>query len=659
MASNKEISVGVQITGDAKGFKQAADEASKASSKLKQNINKDTKDIGNSFWDIDDKIKSLGKTITAVFVAEKVANFAKECVTLAAKAEGVKAAFDRLNDDKLLDNLRAATHNTVDDLVLMTYAVRASNFQISLKNLSKYFEFASKRARETGESVDYLVESIITGIGRKSAMILDNLGISASQLNEQLKLTPDYADAVGTIISKSMKNAGEYTETTADKIDQLNVAWTNLKLTLGQIATSPVAKTLNFITNAVKGLTDEDISRWAKLQAFFIGGLPELSVLESHAQEARSHTIDYLSGSISELNNRLDELNEQKDTIKQMLIDPFNQAKIELGATDDELNSLLTTYNSFDQRTKKDLKEAYVNLYGSIRIRGWGDVDKLSTVEDKYGRDKLKQFMKLADSSNIDQLSKYNEELATINQTIIHLTNNINKLNEQQKQNSIISTPTVKSTKEAPHGTESGIATGNIVLGVNLTQIPKLQNQLGKVKVELEDIYTTLDKLSLKYEAIGKLGDAFDKLGQIIGGSGGEMVSFAGKAIEALSQVGAEYVQLYAQALSSGAMSATASGARLPYPYNLVAMASALSTFMGLAMSFPKLADGGIAYGNSIVNVGEYAGASTNPEVIAPLDKLQSIIGNNGGKIEVVGKIKGTDIYLSNRRAAAHYYKNT
>lgn len=56
--------------------------------------------------------------------------------------------------------------------------------------------------------------------------------------------------------------------------------------------------------------------------------------------------------------------------------------------------------------------------------------------------------------------------------------------------------------------------------------------------------------------------------------------------------------------------------------------------------SIPKFADGGIAYGPTLGIFGEYAGASNNPEVVAPLDKLKSIIGleggTGGGKVEFV-----------------------
>jgi hypothetical protein len=68
----------------------------------------------------------------------------------------------------------------------------------------------------------------------------------------------------------------------------------------------------------------------------------------------------------------------------------------------------------------------------------------------------------------------------------------------------------------------------------------------------------------------------------------------------------------------------------------------------------PAFADGGIVSGPTIGLMGEYAGARTNPEVIAPLDKLKSMIGTNGGSTEVFGVISGADILLSSDRAKAN-----
>jgi hypothetical protein len=46
--------------------------------------------------------------------------------------------------------------------------------------------------------------------------------------------------------------------------------------------------------------------------------------------------------------------------------------------------------------------------------------------------------------------------------------------------------------------------------------------------------------------------------------------------------------------------------------------------------------------------VGEYPGAKSNPEVIAPLDKLKSMIGGGGGGTFV---LRGQDLLLATNRA--------
>ena len=61
--------------------------------------------------------------------------------------------------------------------------------------------------------------------------------------------------------------------------------------------------------------------------------------------------------------------------------------------------------------------------------------------------------------------------------------------------------------------------------------------------------------------------------------------------------------------------------------------------------SMPAFANGGIVYGPTVGLIGEYAGAANNPEVIAPLDKLKSIINpqqNITGNVQF--KIKGNDL---------------
>ena len=134
-------------------------------------------------------MKKIGGMIAGAFAVQKIIQFGKELIQIGGVAEGVRDAFMRIGDESTLKGLRDATKGTVSDLELMKRAVSASNLGLPIQNLASLFEFATKRAQDTGESVDYLVNSIVTGIGRKSPLILDNLGISAVQLKEKLVIT--------------------------------------------------------------------------------------------------------------------------------------------------------------------------------------------------------------------------------------------------------------------------------------------------------------------------------------------------------------------------------------------------------------------------------------------------------------------------------------
>lgn len=199
----------------------------------------------------------IGAAIGGAFAVQKIVRFGFEAVSLAAKAEGVERAFNNLNQPGLLENLRKATRNTVSDLELMQVTMRAANFKIPLSELATYLEFAQKRATMTGQEVDYLVNSIIDGIGRKSALVLDNLGISATELQDEFKKTGDFGKAAANIISREMKGMGDVIETTADKMAQLNAEVENQKVQIGKDL-QPIwlgtLKTLGWIIGAVNSM---------------------------------------------------------------------------------------------------------------------------------------------------------------------------------------------------------------------------------------------------------------------------------------------------------------------------------------------------------------------------------------------------------------------
>lgn len=158
---------------------------------------------------------------------------ARAGVEMAEQADGVTKAFNAMDNPNLLDNLRKATKGTVNDVQLMTAAVKANDFRIPLEDLGKYLEFAQLKAQQTGQSVDYMTDSIVTGLGRKSPLILDNLGISAAEISEKTKETGDFMKAVAEIVDTQLAEAGETYISAADRAAQKTVELQNAQKALG------------------------------------------------------------------------------------------------------------------------------------------------------------------------------------------------------------------------------------------------------------------------------------------------------------------------------------------------------------------------------------------------------------------------------------------
>lgn len=98
-------------------------------------------------------------------------------------------------------------------------------------------------------------------------------------------------------------------------------------------------------------------------------------------------------------------------------------------------------------------------------------------------------------------------------------------------------------------------------------------------------------------------------------------------------------------------------------PFTAIAAGVALvaigSLVKGLADNFSggggaqPFANGGIVSGPTLGLIGEYSGARSNPEVVAPLDKLKGMIGQQGQNVNVGGefRIQGQDLVVALQRA--------
>lgn len=220
-----------------------------------------TKSVGQATQTLASQFGNLYtavKTFIAASLVKELVSSGLEMSKLAGNVEGVKIAFDRLPGSiTLLDTLKQKTHGTVNEFDLMRKAIFAADFGIPVQKLGILLEFAAARAQQTGLSVDYLVDSIVRGIGQKSILRLDNLGLSAERLKNELggasiktKSIADVTEAVSRIAQEELGKMGGYVETAATKVDQLESSWNKLKVTVSEFFSK------GNIPTALKGYVD-------------------------------------------------------------------------------------------------------------------------------------------------------------------------------------------------------------------------------------------------------------------------------------------------------------------------------------------------------------------------------------------------------------------
>jgi hypothetical protein len=270
---------------------------------------------------------SAAKALVTVGLVKELGEMALSLATLRGNVEGVEQAFARrfANAPALLERLRTATQRAIPDLELMQRALSATNLGVDVKALPELLEFATRRAKETGRSVDDLVDRIVRGIGLKSTKVLDDLGISALRVKDALggvsleaASVEQVTQAVGKIAKEELDKMGEAAENSATKVAQMNVAFEQLRVTLAKkLETSFIT---DIGTQTAKGLEN--------LLKLITGGFNELdrealtsqasrtaaTILESKAYKElgddRQKQIDFLQQEINTDVERIGRIND-------------------------------------------------------------------------------------------------------------------------------------------------------------------------------------------------------------------------------------------------------------------------------------------------------------------------------------------------------------
>lgn len=209
--------------------------------------------------------------------------------------------------------------------------------------------------------------------------------------------------------------------------------------------------------------------------------------------------------------------------------------------------------------------------------------------------------------------------------------------------------------------------------------VSSIGNTVESLSNTLRGNASAWQKLSAVLNAVLQMEENFKALNKVMRIFG--LVSAANKTIKeqetTATIVNAQAVQTEAQTAIAAATAKTAANkaeattnvagaaaktfnAHAAIPWVGIAAAAALTGVMIATMaSLPKFAEGGIAYGPTLGLFGEYAGASHNPEVVAPLDRLRSLIApqeSGGGSVRF--RIEGRDLVGVLQKTQRHNGRN-
>ena len=210
--------------------------------------------------------------------------------------------------------------------------------------------------------------------------------------------------------------------------------------------------------------------------------------------------------------------------------------------------------------------------------------------------------------------------------------------------------------------------------------VSSIGNTMESLSNTLRGNASAWQKLSAVLNAVLQVEENFKALNEVMRVFG--LVSAANKTIKeqetTATIVNAQAVQVEAQSTVAAATAKTAANkaeatsnvadaaaktfnSHAAIPWVGIAAAAGLTAVMVATMSsLPKFAEGGIAYGPTLGLFGEYAGASHNPEVVAPLDRLRSLIApqesSGGGSVRF--RIEGRDLVGILRKVHRHNGRN-
>jgi hypothetical protein len=597
------------------------DEAQRKAAAESKNLKKEQESLGNQIIDSTQSARTQGillqqyvaiaRDVTqsdstrneALKKANELYGSHNEKLTLAnINTEKVKKSLDGYIDSLIKLAVAEKYASQIADNIIEQDKVKA---QIDEKDVIRQKLLAEVRGKQTSKSRDLVdVYADLIGVnGEINKLDNNRKGLIATNI----KLTDSYT----TALKEAAVAGGNFGETTQG----------------GKVAKDD--SYINLLKSRIQ-LTKDDLDTRLQLQKDVLANETEnerISVRNSTLSRAQK------AKAIENINETM--LNKLKLLDEQYYKDSFELEKqdfalrIKLSGEDLESQKIIYGQQLMSLKERLDegiiLEKEYLNEYAEIK-------NNLLNVDKKINEQALKEQ------------EKFGKNQVDLIESQLDIQLRLNKGNLVAQQEAI-------TQQMAKVGALMAFSFGTGMFPALLQFFDKLN---GKLQVLDVDALRAADALKNMNDALRSLQtnvlvEIGTQLGNIFSGVDTDAKPFFNFLGDTLIQLGTQLITLSKLFITIKALFASGGAlAPLAIPVGIAAIAAGTALKNLVADKASKFANGGIVSGPTLGMVGEYPGASSNPEVIAPLDKLKDMIGGSGGGTFV---LRGQDLLLSVQKA--------
>lgn len=430
-----------------------------------------------------------------------------------------------------------------------------------------------------------LVEIVFVGcavIVKAYQGIWNNLVDFANWLQSTFSETP-----IGRAFMASAKQAWEWIKKLFDGIKK---AWDDLKRYLGlkNGSTTDVkvdVKENKTITETYKGGSGSGLPSIKKDKK---GGKKGGSKKGGHKTEIAPPSI----GSLAYYEQRLRAINEELNKTTPNA-GRLQELKMEAHVLEEQIAKIKKRNQLHDKvnvtKEKPTIEEGSIQHLNNILSEKESAIKNLRVGSDSFNllRDEIQRL-------------KADKELLEIQ---------LNPKVDENSMNSLLGS--LQKVQEQINGLkyEVSITTDKSKLELLREQIDYLTNKEHTIQLKVDEkkqaaIAQNVDEIKTQYNDLGaaaqSVGNVFSSLGNVTNDSFMQMIgSISGAVSSILPEIGKLVAANQAAAISSG----TASAAAMPFPTNLISIATIVSSILGVFSSLPKFADGGIVQGKKFADL--------------------------------------------------------